>query len=86
LLDKLENAAKTLQSKNIPLIGLKVGKAMEPPVSAPAITDALGKNRVIIRHILEKYPEKWETIRKDFKPLLNQLRKSAPDQNEVESA
>jgi hypothetical protein len=86
LLDRLERAAQKLNSRNIPLISSKVGKAMDPPVSAPAITDALGKNRDIIRQILDKYPDKWETIRKDFKPLLNQLRKSEPDQAEVESA
>jgi len=86
LLDKLERAAKHLKSKNVPLIGLKIGKAMDPPVSAPAITDALGKNREMIRQVLEKYPDKWETIRKEFKPLLNQLRKNEPDRQEIESA
>lgn len=86
LLDKLERASKILQTKNLPLIGSKVGKAMEPPVTAPAITDALGKNREIIRQILDKYPEKWEIIRKEFKPLLNQLRKRDSDEVEVESA
>jgi hypothetical protein len=86
LLDKLERAAKILQTKNIPLIGSKVGKAMDPPVSAPAITDALGKNRVTIRELLIKYPDKWEIIRKEFKPLLNQLSKSNPDTAAVESA
>jgi len=86
MLDRLENAARILKSKNLPLISAKVGKSMNPPVSAPAITDALGKNRDIIRQILDKFPEKWETIRKEFKPLLNQLRKSEPDQAEVESA
>jgi hypothetical protein len=86
LLDKLERAAKTLQSKNIPLIGSKVGKVMDPPVSAPAITDALGKNRVTIGELLSKYPDKWEIIRKEFKPLLNQLSKNNHDTAEVESA
>jgi hypothetical protein len=86
LLDKLERAAKLLKSKNVPLISSKIGKEMEPPVSAPAITDALGKNRDMIRQVLEKYPDKWETIRKEFKPLLNQLRKNEPDRQEIESA
>jgi hypothetical protein len=58
---------------------------MSPPVSAPAITDALGKNRDFVRLLLEKYPEKWETIRSDFKPLLNLLRKGT-DLIKVESA
>jgi hypothetical protein len=86
LLDKLEMAAGSLKSRNIAIISSKVGQAMIPPVSAPAITDALGKNREIIRQLLEKYPEKWETIRRDFKPLLNQMRKGEPDNIKEESA
>lgn len=75
LLDKLERSAKILTGRNQSIISSRVGQEMSPPVSAPAITDALGKNRDFIRLLLEKYPEKWETIRKDFKPLLNLLRK-----------
>jgi hypothetical protein len=78
LLDKLERSAKMLKSRNIPIISSNVGKEMDPSITAPAITDALGKNRVFIRLLLEKYPEKWEIIRSDFKPLLNQLSKVDP--------
>jgi hypothetical protein len=59
---------------------------MDPPISAPAITESLGKSREIIRQLLEKYPDKWETIRKEFKPLLNQLRKAEPGYLKEESA
>ena len=59
---------------------------MDPPVSAPAITDALGKNRDFIRLLLKKYPEKWEAIRNDFKPLLNLLRRGETDLVQEESA
>ncbi len=83
LLDKLENAARVLRSNNLPLIGTRMGQALDPPVTAPAITDALGKNANLIRQLLMKYPEKWEIIRKDFKPLLNQLRKIEPGLSET---
>jgi hypothetical protein len=86
LLDKLERAAMSLKSRNIPLIGARIGQAMEPPVTAPAITDALGKNRNMIRQVLARYPEKWEIIRNEFKPLLNQLRKNEDEITSVESA
>jgi len=86
LLDKLEMAAIGLKNKNIAIISSKVGQALDPPISAPAITESLGKNRDLIRQLLEKYPDKWETIRKEFKPLINQLRKSEPDSFKEESA
>lgn len=85
-LDKLEMAALGLKNKNIAIISSKVGQAMVPSISAPAITESLGKNRALIKQLIEKYPDKWETIRKDFKPLANQLRKSEPINIKEESA
>jgi hypothetical protein len=86
LLDRLEMATASLKSRNLAIISSNVGKALDPPISAPAITDALRKNSDIIRQLLDKYPDKWETIRKEFKPLLNQLRKSEPTHFKEESA
>jgi len=85
-LDRLERAAQLLKAKNQPLISAKIGQAMEPAVSAPAISDALGKMQEILPHILEQYPDKWELIRKDFKPLRNKIDKKDVLKEEVESA
>jgi hypothetical protein len=85
-LEKLELAAIGLKNKNIAIISSKVGQALDPPISAPAITESLGKNRELIRQLLEKYPDKWETIRREFKPLTNQLRKGESFNIKEESA
>jgi hypothetical protein len=49
---------------------------MEKPISAPAITDAIRKNRENILQLLEQHPEKWQLIRSYFKPLTNILPES----------
>lgn len=85
-LDRLETAAIELKNKNIAIISSKVGQTLNPPISAPAITDALGKNRELIRQLIEKYPGKWEIIRTEFKPLANQLRKTESIDLREESA
>lgn len=85
ILDKLEKAAIALLSRNLTLTGANVARNMDPPITAPAITDALEKNNVSIRHMLDKYPDKWENIRKDFRPLHNMLRKNR-DGSELEEA
>jgi hypothetical protein len=85
-LDKLEMAAIGLKNKNIAIISSKVGQALNPPISAPAITESLGKNRELIRQLVDKYPDKWETIRQEFKPLTNQLRRSDPFNIKEETA
>ncbi len=77
ILDRLEKASLSLKSRNHPLTSANVGRELDPPVTAPAITDALSKNKEIIRQLLEKYPERWEIIRTEFRPLLNLVRKSA---------
>ena len=86
LLDRLEKAAISLKSRNVPLTSANVGQALDAPVTAPAITDALGKSRDVIRRLLEQYPDKWEIIRKEFRPLINQMEKSAQVQIKEESA
>ena len=78
LLEKLEKAASIVKGRTLPLTSNNVGKNMDPPITAPAITDALSKNKDMIRQLVSKYPEKWETVRKDFRPLLNVLRTQLP--------
>lgn len=74
-LDKLEKAAQKLVEMGEDLTSSSVGKQMDRPITAPAITDALRKNmrRVILS--LEKYPNRWPLIRHQFRPLTNILDK-----------
>lgn len=82
LLDKLENAALILKGNKSKLTGTNVGKAFPVPVSAPAISDALYNHRGKINNLMKKYPSKWETIRRDFRPLRNILKdENIEDQN-----
>jgi len=74
LLDRLENAALVIKSNKSKLTGTIVGKTLPVPISAPAISDALYNHRSKINSLIKKYPSKWETIRKDFKPLRNILK------------
>jgi len=71
LLDRLELAATGLKQRKIPLTSSNVGKEFPTPVSAPAITDALKKHKKRIFSLFEQYPEKWETIRHEFRPIQN---------------
>ncbi|MDG5799970.1 hypothetical protein QA597_06305 [Marinilabiliaceae bacterium ANBcel2] len=77
LLDRLENAAHTIISSGEDPTGSSVGQMLDKPVSAPAITDALRKNSRRIILLLEKYPQKWPVLRKDFKPLTNVIEKNS---------
>ena len=86
LLDKLEKSAALLRSRTLPLTSANVGRNMIPAITAPAITDALAKNRDVIRKLIAKYPDRWENIRKDFRPLLNVLRTEMPGEAREEIA
>ena len=76
LLDRLEEAARNLLENDILPTSEKVGKAMEQPVTAPAIRDALKKHRARILQLLDKYPHKWPYIRNRFRPVTNLLPKN----------
>lgn len=75
LLDRLEEAARTVVMKNLRLTGTNVGSHCETSISAPAITDALKNHRNKIRYLAGQYPEKWPTITRNFKPVINVLEK-----------
>jgi hypothetical protein len=71
LLDRLEDAAYELQRQGLPITSADVGAHLPKAISAPAISDALRKNRVRILHLLDQYPQRWMTIRQYFKPIIN---------------
>lgn len=71
LLNRLESAAKEVVRQNLKLTGRNVGQFCEKPITAAAITDALDKHKKKIAELFARYPEKWEIIRNDFRPVRN---------------
>jgi len=74
LLDKLENAALVVKNNQLKLTGTNVGNACPVSISAPAISDSLYNHKSKINSLLKKHPDKWETIRSDFRPLKNVIK------------
>ena len=75
-LNKYEDAAKRANSKNLKLTGLNIGEHCSPPISPAAISDILKKHQKKINQLLTQHPDKWLTIRKGFKPLINIVEKN----------
>jgi hypothetical protein len=73
LLDKLENAARQVKSKNMLLTSQNLVGELPTPVSPPAISDALKKHRNKILYLFREFPTRWELIRKEFRPVQNIL-------------
>ena len=73
LLDKLENAALHVKSKNMLLTGANIGHEFPNPVTPPAITDALKKHKQKILFLFREYPDRWVIIRTEFRPVQNIL-------------
>jgi hypothetical protein len=81
LLDKLDKAAEEVVRNRLPLTSANVGQHCPTPITAPAITDALKKNRKRILDLLKKYPDKWRVIRYQFRPLKNLQEKEEGNNN-----
>jgi|GEM_PF-2844285 len=77
-LDGLENAAKSVKMKNLALTSDNVAKAHDRPKKPSAITYSAKYHRDKIIYLLKNYPDRWPTIRNDFKPLRNIVEKD-PD-------
>lgn len=73
LLDRLEDAVKTVLESRQNVTGVNVGKSMDTPISAPAISDAMKKHRSKIVSLMQQFPERWPLLRNHFKPVQNIL-------------
>ena len=73
LLDKMENAAQHVKSKNMLLTAANLGHEFPTPVTPPAITDALKKHKLKILFLFREYPGRWQIIRTEFRPVQNIL-------------
>lgn len=78
LLDKLEEAANKVLAENKMLTSANVGNACETSITAPAISDALKKHKAKILILLVKHPDKWKTLKTEFRPLINILTVKPP--------
>lgn len=83
-LDRLENAAISVKMKKLPLTSENVASAHNIPIKPPAISYGAKYHKDKIVYLLNNYPDKWSTIRKDFKPLLNLIERD-PDPNKGKS-
>ncbi len=72
LLEKLENAARRVINNQDRLTSENVGSACPTPISAPAISDAL-KNHQKAIILLNQFPDRWPTLRNEFRPVRNLL-------------
>jgi len=69
LLDRYEAAAIQVSEKGWAINGKNMASQLHPPVTPPAITDAVKKNKSKITYLLQQYPDKWSNIRKYIKPI-----------------
>lgn len=71
LLEKLENAARRVINNQDRLTSENVGGACPTPISAPAISDALKNHQKKVVFLLNQFPDRWTTLRNEFRPLRN---------------
>jgi hypothetical protein len=71
LLDRLEEAALKVMEEGQSLTSKQVGLYMDQPITAPAIRDALKKNRIRVLQLFEDFPNRWSCIRHYFRPVTN---------------
>lgn len=81
LLDRFEASAEIVKSNQLPINGKNIASHLQPPVTPPAITDAVKKNEKKINYLLGKNPDLWPLIREGIKPLQKMLTNTAYSYN-----
>jgi hypothetical protein len=69
LLNRYEDAALSINELGGTLNAKEIAKRLDPPVTPPAITDAVKKNRRKIAYLLRQYTNRWKIIRKSIRPI-----------------
>lgn len=69
LLNNYEEAALSAMEKGLMVNGKNIANHLNPPVTPPAITDAVKKNKRKIAYLLQQYPERWVNIREGIRPI-----------------
>lgn len=69
LLDRYESVAIQLQQSGEKVTGKAIAENLRPSVSPPAITDAVKKHKKSIAFLLDRYPNRWSTIREYLSPV-----------------
>lgn len=69
LLNRYEEAVKSLIANDIPVMGKNLSAACKPPISAPALTDSINKHHDRIIDCLSQNPSLWSNLRKNYLPI-----------------
>jgi hypothetical protein len=77
MLDNLEMATVKLLEKGGDLTGINVGKTMDKPISAAAISEYLKTNERYVGILIGEYPKRWKTIGTKFRPFTNVIERLA---------
>ncbi len=68
---RLKGGVEKAMAQNLPLTGKIVGPLCVPPISAPGISEYLGKHKVSIANVINRNPERWKLLTSQFKPVQN---------------
>ena len=69
LLNRYEEAANKIEANQGVLNAKEIAKRLDPPVTPPAITDAVKKNKRKISYFLRQYPGRWKLTRQAIRPI-----------------
>jgi len=73
MLDRYEKAASELINSKQSITGQNLGKQLQPPVTAAAISDAISKHSMKITRLLNEYPDRWSILKTHFKAIQNKI-------------
>jgi len=69
LLNRYESAAQRCAQMNQTVNGKNIAAQLDPPITPPAITDAVKKHKQRIQLLLNEFPSKWNLIREGLRPI-----------------
>jgi hypothetical protein len=81
-LNRLETGLARAKKQNLPPTSKNVSALMDEPVKPPAISYSVNYHQENIKKLFKMYPDKWNGIKTEFKPIMKLVQRNVPSSGE----
>jgi ribosomal protein L18E len=83
-LNRLETGFLRTKDKNLPPTSKNVASALDSPVKPAAISYSVDYHKDNIKTLFKLYPDKWQLLKTEFKPIMKLVEKHFPSSTKVD--
>ncbi|OQX78544.1 MAG: hypothetical protein B6D64_06355 [Bacteroidetes bacterium 4484_276] len=85
-LNRIEKGALRVKGQNMQLTSKNVSSSLDDPIKQSAISASINYHIDSIKELFKLYPDKWQILKSEFKPIMKLVEKHRPSGHEDKKA